>query len=116
MTVNKYGGLIWTNHALARLNERQFSQETAAIAYSAPDYTKAGKHPGTTEYQKRFGKQTVTLIVSKNNMGEKIVVSAWIDPPFAGTKDAQNRQRYLEYQKASGLKKIWLIIKEQLGF
>jgi len=116
MTDNRYAGLIWTNHALTRLRERQFTQETAAVAYTSPDYTKAGKQSGTIEYQKRLGEKTVTLIISKNREGEKIVVSAWIDPPAQGTSDYRNRQRYLEYQKASGLKKIFLIIKEQLGF
>jgi hypothetical protein len=116
MTPNNYGGLIWTNHALTRLRERQFSQQTATTCYTSPDYTKPGKQPGTTEYQKRLGAKTITLIISKNRTGEKVVVSAWIDPPAEGTKDYRHRQNYLEYQKASSLKKIWLIIKEQLGF
>jgi len=116
MTDNQYARLIWTNHALDRLRERQFTQATAAVAYSSPDHIKIGKKPGTTEYQKHLGKQTVTLIISQNREGEKIVVSAWVDPPIYGTQDHYNRKRYLEYQRASGLKKIWLIIKEQLGF
>lgn len=107
---------IWTNHALQRLKERQFNQEQAKLAFSQPDRIKPGKKSNTWEYIKQFGKQTVTLIVTNNHQSEKIVISAWIDPPHFGTKDYQQKQRYREYHRSSGLKKIWLIIKEQLGF
>ncbi|OGK67009.1 hypothetical protein A2313_01620 [Candidatus Roizmanbacteria bacterium RIFOXYB2_FULL_41_10] len=111
-----FSGLIWTNHALQRLQERQFSQSQAALAYSTPDQIRAGKKANTQEYMKHFGEKTITLIVSNNDRGEKIVVSAWIDPPLWGTKDYQKKQRYHEYYRAGPLKKIWLIIREQLGF
>jgi len=107
---------IFTKHALERLKQRQFSQEQAKLALTSPDQTKPGKKDNTWEYLKKFGKQTVTLIVINNNQGEKVVISAWINPPIFGTKDYQQKQRYQEYYKSSGLKKIWLIIKEQFGF
>jgi len=107
---------IFTKHARKRLKERQFSQEQAELAFSQPDHIKPGKKNNTWEYLKKFGKQTITLIVTNNDQGEKIVVSAWIDPPVFGTKDYQQKQRYQEYYRSGGLKKIWLIIKEQLGF
>lgn len=107
---------IFTKHALERLKERQFSQEQAKLALTSPDQTKPGKKSNTWEYLKKFGQKTVTLIVTNNNQGEKIVVSAWIDPPIYGTADYHKKKRYQEYYRSSGLKKIWLIIKEQLGF
>jgi hypothetical protein len=111
-----YGGVIWTNHALDRLKEREFSQEKARQAFYSPDYQQSGKKPGTVEYKKRFGTETVTVIATKNNRSEWVIISTWIDPPLPGTKDSFKKKRYIEYQKASNLKKIWLIIKEQLGF
>ena len=107
---------IFTKHALQRLKERQFSQEQASFALSSPDKIKPGKKNNTWEYLKKFGYQTMTLIVTNNSQGEKIVVSAWIDPPIFGTKDYQQKKRYREYHRSGPLKKIWLIIKEQLGF
>lgn len=108
--------LIFTNHALSRLKDRQFSQEQAESVFSQPDHIKPGKKSNTWEYIKRVGKQTITLIVTNNNQDEKIVISAWIDPPVFGTADYQQKQRYQEYHRAGPLKKIWLIIKEQFGF
>lgn len=107
---------IFTKHALERLKERQFSQAQANLTLTSPDKIKPGKKNNTWEYLKKYSQKTVTLIVTNNNQGEKIVVSAWIDPPIHGTKDYQQKQRYQEYHRSSGLKKIWLIIKEQLGF
>ena len=110
------GNLVWTNHALERLAERQFSRTKALEAFIHPNEIKAGKQPGTEEYRKRMGNQTVTLIVATNDRGEKVVISCWINPPVYGTRDYYQKQKYREYQNASPLKKIWLIIKEQLGF
>ena len=108
--------LIWTNHALQKLQERQFSQAQATLAYNTPDQVRAGKKSNTQEYMKHFGGKTITLIIADNNKGEKIVVSAWIDPPVLGTADYRQKQRYFQYHRSGPLKKIWLIIKEQLGF
>jgi len=108
--------LTWTNHAKDRLKERQFSQVQASQAFSNPDNIIPGKQGNTQQYLKHFGEKTITLIVSTNERGEKVVVSCWIDPPNYGTRDYYQNQRYHEYQKASPFRKIWLIIKEQLGF
>jgi hypothetical protein len=108
--------LIFTNHALARLKERGFTKEQAYLTFSSPDNVRSGKKNNTWEYTKKFDKQTIILIVTNNNQNEKIVISAWINPPLPGTKDAIKRQKYWQYHKSSPLRKIWLIIKEQLGF
>lgn len=107
---------IWTKHALQRLKERQFDQHEAASVLDCPDKIKPGKKNNTYEYIKKLGNKTVTLIVAANERGEKIVVSAWINPPLPGTKDYRQRERYLKYYRSGPLKKIWLIVKEQLGF
>jgi len=111
----EYGGIIWTNHALERLKDRAFPQDKAWETIKYADIEKAGQKANTREFKKKFGAQTVTAIASKNEKGEWVVVSCWIDPPVIGTKDHYKKQKYWEYQKASNLKKIWFIILEQLG-
>lgn len=105
---------IWTNHARERLNERRIPQELINQALYSPDremYLEGGK----IELQKRIDDKTVAAIVKTNQKGEKIIVSCWINPPYPGTKDARNRSRYLQMQKGSFWKKVWLTILNQLG-
>ena len=110
-----YGNLIWTKHALLQLKQRKLSQELAYQAFTQPDKTKPGKKNNTVEYKKKINKSTITLIASKNEKSEWIVISTWIDPPLPGTLDAKNKKVYWNYQEAGFWGKLWIIIKEQFG-
>ena len=105
---------IWTNHARDRLRERKISQQFIDQTLSHPDRTET-KKSGSTEFSKKIDDRTYAVLIKGNDRGEHIIVSAWVDPPFPGTKDAKKRSRYWEMQKASFGKKIWLTIIDQLG-
>jgi hypothetical protein len=112
---NYYGGLIFTNHALQRLSERQFPQHMVLDTFNRPDKSFPGKQPGSYEYQRRFGASTVTVIAKQNERREWLVLSCWIDPPLPGTKDHKQRQHYLAYRNAGFWKRLWLTFKAQIG-
>lgn len=112
---NHYGGVIWTNHALKRLYQRGLKQEKALEAFHSPDRTLIGKKSGTSEFQKRFGPSFVTIIATKNDHNEWIILSCWIDPPLPGSVDAQKKDAYKTYQKASFWKKFWIVLRQQIG-
>ena len=116
MSINKYGGLIWTHHALDRLQERGLPQDLAWQAYKYPDEIEEDRFRNSTTYIKKHDQYLITLIIKKNEKKELIVVSAWIDPPMKGTKDYKKKQRYNAYKKASLWGKIWIAMKGQLGF
>jgi hypothetical protein len=80
-----------------------------------PDSSFAGKQTGTTEYRKRFQSSLVTVIGKQNERSEWLLLSAWIDPPLAGTADARKREEWRKYQKASVWGKIWMEVLRQLG-
>ena len=105
---------IWTNHAGKRLRERKIPQAFINKTLHYPDRTIRQKD-NTTELQKRIDGKTVAAIVKKNERGEHIILSCWINPPFSGTKDHKKRQRYFAMQKASPLKKLWLTLLNKLG-
>lgn len=107
--------VIFTNHAKARMQERRLSETLATQALLHPDRQHPGKKAGTTEFVSRFDGSTVTVIAFRNDQQEWVVVSAWIDPPFPGTKDARKRERYREYQLAGWQKKLWMTVLKQLG-
>ena len=111
MTGTKY---IWTNHALKRLSERKIPNELINKTLLYPDRIIQQK-ANTRELQKKIAGKTIAAIVKKNERGENIVLSCWINPPFPGTKDFKKRQRYFAIQKASFMKKLWLKLLDQLG-
>lgn len=105
---------IWTNHARDRLRERHISQNNIDQALAHPDRTET-KKSGSIQLSKKIDDRTYTVLLKPNDQGEQVIVSLWVDPPFPGTKDAKKRARYLEMQKASWKRKIWLTILDQLG-
>lgn len=112
---NKFGGLIWTNHALERLSQRNLKQDLAYLAFTNPDRTVPGKKSHTTEYQKRIQQYKVTVIATKNDKNEHVILSCWVDPPMPGSIDIEKNKMYREYQRGSFWKKVWITIKVQLG-
>lgn len=109
------GGVIWTNHALERLGQRGLSQKMAYETFSMPDNKFEGKNNGSLEFQKKYSDSLVTVIAKKNEKGEWVVLSCWIDPPLPGTQDDKKRKRYNSFQKASFWGKIFMTLRDQLG-
>jgi hypothetical protein len=113
----EFGGLIWTDHAIERLIDRKLPQHIAAQVFTSPDKIVTGKEQNTKEYQKRIGAFFVTLIVTPNDRNQKIVISAWINPPYAGTE--KEKERWIEYKNAYARAgfwgKCWLVFKRQIG-
>lgn len=115
MASNYYGGVIWTNHVLERVNSRGISADMVLATFNNPQRSKPGKE-GSTLYIKQFGEQTVTIVTKRNEKGEWLLLSAWMEPPLPGTIDAKRREKYRTYKNASGWKKFLLTLTRQLGF
>lgn len=113
MNNKNFGGVIWTNHALDRLDQRGLTQDLALQTYNEPDKTMPARD-GATEYQKWFDKSRVTVIVKKNERGEWLVLSNWIDPPLYGTRDFTKAAEYKVYKKSSWWVRLLYDIKNAL--
>lgn len=100
--------IIFTDHALKRLDQRLFTKNMVIATINHPDKTNFGKQDGTKKFSKRIANQVITAITSTNEKDEIIVISTWIDPPHEGTKDARKKARYLLRKKSGFLKGIWL--------
>lgn len=111
----QYIDLIFTNHALEQATNRGIQKEDAYSTFKNPDKSFHGKEGGT-EFHKRFDGFEVTLIGKKNDKNEWLAISVWRNPPLEGTKDAVKRSQWKEYKKAGPFGKIWISIKQQLGF
>lgn len=97
------------------MRERGLSYDYVRETVKTPEKSFAGKERGTTESIRYFGNSKVTIVSKKNNSSEVVVLSAWIDPPLKGTKDAKKRERYEKYQKAGFWGKLFIILKQQIG-
>ena len=51
---NKFGGVIWTNHALKRLKERKISQGDAWATFRRPEQSRYAKAKGALPYMLSF--------------------------------------------------------------
>lgn len=107
--------LIFTNHLRDRLRDRRMSSAQIEQAFYTPDAKYAGKESGTTVFEKRFGSQVVTLIAKFTPEHEWIAISAWIDPPYAGTQDARKKELWIAYRKAGFWGKWWITLRRILG-
>jgi hypothetical protein len=107
--------IIWTNHALKRINDRKISENQIQNTISAPD-SKLNNTDGSIEYVREFGFQKVHAIVKENSEKELILLSCWINPPNTGTMDFKSEKLRKEIKHSSPIKKMWLTFLNQIGF
>ncbi|GIW59637.1 MAG: hypothetical protein KatS3mg087_0703 [Patescibacteria group bacterium] len=110
-----YGSATWTTHALERLQARKLPQDLAYRTFTNPDHYSPGKKNDTWEYQKKFQNHQVTVVAKQNEQKQWIILSCWVDPPFAGSIDIRKQNFYKKYQKAGFWGKFWLTFLRQIG-
>lgn len=71
-----YGGIIWTNHALSRLNERGIKQGDAWATWNRPDQSRYSSTKGAWIYYKTWGNIRIE-VVAKQNEKKWIILSVW---------------------------------------
>jgi len=72
-----YGGVIWTNHSIGRMSEREIRQSDAWATWRNPDQSKYAKARGAWTYYKVIGRQRIEVVAKKNENGEWIILSVW---------------------------------------
>jgi hypothetical protein len=77
-----FGGVIWTNHALQRLNERGIKQGDAWATFTRPDQSRYAKAKGAWVYYKTYGKEKVEVVAKKNERGKWLILSVWSRPVY----------------------------------
>ncbi|MCL4360466.1 DUF4258 domain-containing protein [Patescibacteria group bacterium] len=78
----RYGGVIWTNHALERLGERGISQGDAWVAFTKPDQSRYAQNRGGWIYYKTIHGWKIEVVAKQNERKEWIVLSVWAKPVF----------------------------------
>lgn len=75
--LKNYKGLIWTNHALRRIQERGIKQGDAWVTWRRPDQSRYGKAKGTWVYYRTFSNQRIEVVAKKNEKKEWVILSVW---------------------------------------
>ena len=112
---SRYKNVIWTNHVLERLHDRNISRELALKTLQYPDSSVRGKKSGTVEFIKDINSRKVTVIAAQNENREWIILSCWVYPPFPGSIDIKKKKAYLHYKHSSLTGKIWIRLKQAIG-
>lgn len=90
-----FGGVIWTNHALAKLEERGISQSDAWATWRNPQESRKARIPGAWIYYKNYGREQIEVVSKKNEKGEWIILSVWSRPVFGNKKKTEPFLRFL---------------------
>jgi hypothetical protein len=78
---NRFGGIIWTNHALSRLKSRGIKQGDAWATWNRPEQSRpgSGSNRGAWVYYRTWGNQKIEVVAKQNDKKEWLIVSVWSD-------------------------------------
>lgn len=79
---NKFGNIIWTNHALQRLSERGIKQGDAWATWRRPDQSRFASTKDAWVFYKTWGKRKIEVVAKQNERKEWIVLSVWDKPAY----------------------------------
>jgi hypothetical protein len=91
----KYKGVIWTNHALARMRERGIKQGDAWATFKRPDTSKYAKTKKAYVYYKTWGSTKIEVVAKQNERKEWIVLSVWSKPAGKIRNSQKKRKSFL---------------------
>ena len=74
---NKYLDIIFTNHAINRLHNRDISQSDAWEVFKHPDRIIDGKIVGSKKFYKNLNGKKIEVVAQPNEKGEWVVFSCW---------------------------------------
>ena len=82
----KFGGVIWTNHALSRLTERNIKQGDAWATWRNPDQSRYAVTKGAWVYYKTYQSVRIEVVAKQNERKEWVILSVWSKPINGGCK------------------------------
>ena len=87
---NRYGGVIWTNHAMERLRERGIKQGDAWATWNRPEHSRKGTVAGSWVYYRSWGGTQIEVVAKQNEKREWLMLSVWSRPAKFGVRRSDN--------------------------
>lgn len=72
-----FGGVIWTNHALQRLQERGIKQGDAWATWRNPQQSRYAQNKGAWIYYRNYGSQRIEVVAKQNEKKQWLILSVW---------------------------------------
>ena len=72
-----FGGVIWTNHALSRLNQRGIKQGDAWATFNRPEQSRYASTQSAWVYYRTYGNERIEVVAKKSEKGQWIILSVW---------------------------------------
>jgi hypothetical protein len=85
-----FGGVIWTNHVLQRLEERGVSQGEALSTLKHPERSRYAAVKSAWVYNRTINHRDIEVVATQNEKREWVVMSVWPRTTY------RNNYRYLE--------------------
>lgn len=73
----EYKGLIFTNHVLQRMKERDLRYEDVYWIFSRPEEVKNGKAKGSKKYYRNWKGTRYAIVAKKNEEGKWVLLTCW---------------------------------------
>ena len=109
----RYGGIIWTNHAIQRLRERRITQSDAWYSFQHPNRQLPGKTPGSIRYYKDYGEQRIEVIAKKNEKKEWVILSCWSKILGTGQSIFPKQENVFLTAGKKISRKLWKLIQKR---
>ncbi|MBI2007451.1 MAG: DUF4258 domain-containing protein [Candidatus Blackburnbacteria bacterium] len=77
-----FGGVIWTNHALERLQERGIKQGDAWATFRRPEKSRRAANRDGWVYYKTYGNEKIEVAAKQNEKKEWVILSVWSRPVY----------------------------------
>jgi hypothetical protein len=87
---NHYKGLIWTNHAMERMQRRGIKQGDAWATWNNPQQSRKGKSAGIWIYYRTWGNVKIEVVAKQNERKEWVILSVWSDTVPAGHQSTKS--------------------------
>src|SRR4030043_1337164 len=76
---NLYKEIIFTNHALQRMSERDIPKRDVWLVWYKPDESRYATSKQAWIYSKTWDGKKLEVVAKKNEKGEWIILSVWFD-------------------------------------
>lgn len=85
----KFGGVIWTNHALSRLGQRGIKQGDAWATFNRPEQSRKATIPGAWVYYRTYRNDRIEVVAKKDERGKWVILSVWSRPVYGKINSAK---------------------------
>ncbi len=83
---NNFKGVIWTNHALQRLKERNIGQGDAWATFSHPQSSKYTKTKKAWVFYRNWDGCQIEVVATQNEKKQWVILSVWSKEIFSPKK------------------------------